>query len=655
MNLGILNQAIKKTFFSEVEKIATTGTLKQLGVQQIGLFTDTGLSEIKVATGTEKEVFFAQGILKFKAQKSFGGGYSNSPRKSITFNPKNIKEFRGVKANREIQAQKVALGFDGVDASKTLTTMLDRNDLQINIRLHGELINRVMGKNQSLYKQIYINKGKIDQFGNYTDAGSGDIIADDIIAQLDNSLFTIGYKFSDLVSYKKVERYAVAPAAMTGLLPFHSFTVSICDDGGSAALGLIQSQYTGFEVSRVGRICSVSTYKVMTPDALAGAVYSAALPVAVSLSARTVANCEVCPTGSTKVSSAKAFVLKAAIGTAVPTIAGAISTTLLGSTITQKSYLVVVPETAVNSVVIADGVADGYDTKLVGGTRDICNFPATTYTWTQTGQTFYKAPAQWKITLADTVCGTDRLAELQAHYLGSTVAIEASGECSKSYTISNYSEIVEDVACSIETYVYLAPASFESVQWVKFKASLALPTCTVDVNEIPCKAVGIIFEGIFAEDETVDENTIGYFGYDPNRILPVYIDISVNTVDPQKNLSYFPEYPVTLLQSVKIPQGFGREVMEEERYMLMDELKQWSPNLPLNNIFGFSFNTKDGKWYDYYEIFVQSPKQANSLTGMDTNDYRLGFRFEEGKGKEFETLINGIISKNGLSVDPVLL
>lgn len=655
MNLGILNQAIKKVFVTEVEKIATTGTPKQLGVQQIGLFTDTGLSEIKIATGTEKQVFFAQGVAKFKAQKSFGGGFNNSARKTVTFDPKNIKEFRGIKATKEMQGQRVALGFDGVDASKSLRTLLDRSDLQVNIRLHGALINRVMGKNQDINKQIYINKGKIDVDGNYTDAGSDDIIADDIIRQLDNSLYTVGYKFSDLISYKKIERYAVAPAAMSGLIPFHSFTTSICDDGGSAALGLIQSQYTGFEVSRLSRYNSISTYKVMTADTYSGSAYGVTTPTAVSLTQRTVANCEVCPTGSTKVDSAKAFILKAPVATSAPTIAGATSTTLIGATITQKSYLVIVPESSSNSAVIADGTADGYETKLVGGTRDICNFAAATYTWTQTSQTFFKAPSQWKITLSDTICATDRLTELQAHYPTSTVAIEKAGECVHTYTMSNYSEIVEDVACQIETYIYKAPAAFESVSWIKFKASVDVPVCVVPLEDIPCKAVGIIFEGKFASDEVVDENSIGYFGYDPDRILPVYIDISVHTVDPQKNLNYFPEYPVTLLQSVKTPQGFGRQVMEEERFMLMDELKQWNPNLALNTVFGFAFNAKDGKWYDYYEVLVQGSNRSTSLSGMDTSDYRLGFRFEEGKGKEFETLINGIISKNGLNVEPILL
>ena len=654
MHNGQSNQSFHQVMVCGVPTPLASGTFKDLAPEQIGLFAIDELGQISIATGSEDTYFqIAQGIAPFQAQgKAYGGGFSNAPRKTKEFKASDIIDFKGTKASREHRGQVVAIGYDGVDASKTITAMLDTKDLRIAVRLWGNLINKITGNSKDLKTYFYINKGCLGGC-DINSTVAAEKIADSLIESMEKSVLTYGYKFSDLVQFKKIVKYAVDPSAPTDLQQFHKFQVEICDDGSSSALGLIQAQYPTLEVTRVNRLGSISTYEVWTKDTGNVGSFVTITPSAVSLSARTVAECEVCPAGSTKVDSVKAYELKGAIGASAPTIPSAVSTTLVGSTITQKTYIVVMADTASDATVITEASNDGYTARLLSTTRDICNFTATTYAWTSKG-TATKAPKQWKITLADTACGTDRLAELQANYPGYTIAIDSTGTCAHTYTITNYSEPVEP-GCYVDSYKFKAPSAFDGVNWVEFTTTLATPDCTTPTADVPCVAAGVILESKIEEVLKVDNYMYNYYGYDPDRIDPVHIEISVQSLDPASNLCEEPEYPITKLQGIKLPRGEGRWVIEKEVGQLNYELKRRSLNPIINQKFGYEFTAKDGKFYDEYQLKFKHTWNNGGWSQQTTDTYLVSFYFEEGQGKQFETLINGLIAKQGLKIKPVYL
>lgn len=654
---GQNSQSFRQVMVSGVPTPLASGTFKSLAPEQIGLFAINENGNITIATGSEAEdVQFqlAQGIHDFAAKgKAFGGGQTNAPRKTKSFKPSEITSWKGVKSNRNHQGQKVALGYDGVDAAKTLTALLDVKDLVVNIRLWGNLINKVTGNRKDLKYKVYVNKGCLSNGCDVNSVVAGETIADSIIKQVEESHLTFGYKITDLIKVSKIKKYAVDPSAPTGLIPFHRYTVAICDDGSNAALGLVQAQYSTLEVKRIDRTSSISTYEVWTQDTFSDPNYTATAPANVSLSARTVADCETCPSGSTKVNSAKAYRLVGLAGTSAPTIPNAVSTTLIGSTVTQKTYLVVMPDSTSDSTVATEATTDGYVSTPISTTRDICNFTASTYTWV-VGGTATKAPADWKITLADDVCGNDRLAEIQATYPGLTVSTDADGTCVHTYKITNYSEPIEP-GCYPDDYRFVEPSPFAGIRWVKFITTLTTPDCTVDTVENPCVAVGVIFESKVEELPKIDTNTYFFQGYDVNRVDPVHIEVSVQSLDPNSNLCDEPEYPVTKLQSMKFPIGQGRYVMEREKEQLHFEGKNISLNPIVNDKFGFVFNAKDGKFYDEYQLGYRKQFIDGGWTDESTKSYIVSIFFEEGQGKQFETLINGLIAKQGLKLKPVYL
>jgi hypothetical protein len=657
MSQGTFNQAFPQVFVSGVPTPLSTGKMKDLAPEQIGLFThDSETGSITLASGSENELLqFAQGIHDFKAKgKEFGGGVSNAPKKSPKFKASDIVSWKGIKANRKHQGQIVALGYDGVDANKTLTAMLDTKDLIVNIRLWGNQIEKVMGNRNSMPIAINVNKGCLPISCDVNSIVAADTIADSIIAQVQKSLLTTGFKFTDLIQVSKIKKYAVNPTALTGLLQFHKFTASLTDDGSNAALGLIQSQYNSLAVKRTKRLGTTSIYEVSTQDGGVMGAYTTTTPATFSLSARTVAECEVCPAGSTKVDSAKAYELKGLANATAPVIAGSLSVTLVGSTITEKTYLVVTADTAVDATVIASGVLQGYTTRLVSTTRDICNFAASTYSWV-VGTASTKAPHSWKITLADTQCGTDRLAELQANYPGYVISIDATGTCVHTYKITNYSDAIEP-GCYPEDYRYTEPSAFEGIRWVDFVTTKITPDCIETTSTSPCVAVGVIFESMVEDYEPLTLENQFYNSYDRLRVDPTHFQISVQSLDPNSNVCEEPKYPVTKLQSIVYPRGEGAWIIEEkEKPQLNRDGYRSSINPMVNKAFGYVWNAKDGKFYDEYQLEYKTSYLSKGFSKKEDDVYISSFYFEEGQGKQFETLVNGLIAKQGLKLKPVYL
>lgn len=644
---GQLNQANRRVFVSGVSTLATTGVFKDLAPEQLGVFEVAENGVISIASGKVKKAIIAQGVADFAAAgNKNGGAFSNGARKTIEFNPKNIVAWRGIKASTAEMSDKVALGYDGVDAAKTITTLLDVKDLIVHVRLWGAPVQKVTGNAKMLRKQYYLNKGCLPSNADLTSTVSVNTLLDSFIKQVNEDKW-MGYPVTDLFSVKKVLNPATS--APGGLVGFTQYTIKLNDAGEVADLGKLQAFYPGYEVKFESRTGVQSTYSMWR-------LTSAGAPADYTSTPFSIADCETCPAGSTRTDNYKTYELVGLAATAAPIIPSQIaSPVLVGNDGVQKKYLLTMPDNSVDATVIADSLTDGYVATYLSLTRDVCTFATTTTAWVS-GTTGSKAPKTWKITLADNVCGTSRLAELQAAYPGLTIAQDVDGECSRSYVTTNYSEVIVP-GCYEEDYVYTAPAGYKDSVWIPFVTTLTSPDCTVDTVSETCTAGGLIFETKGVKRPKVNAYTYGYYGYDITDVDPVHIQVSVHSLDYTGNTCDEPLYPVTRLQSVVYPKGEGRYVMERERESLNYELKHWSTNPLVNDAYGFLFNAKEGVYYDEYQLELTSSNTVASSFGQagGSTVSLYSFYFPANQGKAFESKINSLIVDNKLDLDLIYL
>ncbi len=306
-------------------------------------------------------------------------------------------------------------------------------------------------------------------------------------------------------------------------------------------------------------------------------------------------------------------------------------------------------------------VADEYIS--VNTSAAYCNPPAgSTIAWGETGVTRSVAPKQWILTLEDTVCGTSRLAELQAAYPELVVAeIGTPGDCARAYTTTNYSDPFIDDECAVENYVYHRPdAFFSGANWVAFVATPAVtPVCTTEEVESPCVAAGIKFETAAFVNHT-SECLYGYYHYDLSDVDPVYMEITAHskvndfTASPCDQTSKI----VTKLRETKFATGSGGLIREAEYTTNLQYSKARSTNEARNQAYGLGFTSKPELWYDTYKLTVERNESQHGITGRSGDKQRTTyvFAFPVGKGKSFENLINGyILSLDNEELVPVIL
>lgn len=275
------------------------------------------------------------------------------------------------------------------------------------------------------------------------------------------------------------------------------------------------------------------------------------------------------------------------------------------------------------------------------------------------GITRTRAPKQWMITLADTICGESRLSELQTAYPDLVVAEEGTtGDCARVYTTTNYSEPFEDEECLEPTYIFYAPTPFiNEGDWKPFQTPLVNPVCETEEVEEPCVTAGIKFETAAFVQHT-GECLYGYFQYDLGDVDPVYMEITSHSHDFTQAPCDTTSQIVTKLQSVKFATGNGAFIREAERSTLEQYGFRWSTNQARNEVYGIYYSAKPGTWYDTYQLEVSRADYQHGTIGKDNdgNDMIYTFAFPSGQGKAFESLMNGyILSLDNPELTPVIL
>lgn len=287
----------------------------------------------------------------------------------------------------------------------------------------------------------------------------------------------------------------------------------------------------------------------------------------------------------------------------------------------------------------------GY-TKVAGvdGGRDICELTTPTTTAWQANGTAKRFAKAYRLTLADDICGNDRLTDVQAAYPDAVVTlVDAAGDCVHTYETTVYSQPVQD-GCSIDLLQYIAPEKFEGSLWIEVPAA-PLADGTV------CKC-GIRLE-VAVVHRTTNDATFQYFPYDASAVfleVAAGANADYNSTVPLEN-----EWVVKQIQGVKFPQGDGGYIQALEKDSLAYNLRFRADNPVLREIEGYEFQAKNGIFYDEYVLEFDFSYMVGGWSQKYTDSYSLFVYFPEGQGKEFEAAINSYIQSANIDIDPVIL
>jgi hypothetical protein len=264
-----------------------------------------------------------------------------------------------------------------------------------------------------------------------------------------------------------------------------------------------------------------------------------------------------------------------------------------------------------------------------------------TINWAANG-TLTKFGKTFRISLGDTVCGSNRLAELQAAFPNLTVTIvNAGGSCVHTYETTIFSNPVE-TGCAVEEIKFVKPQAFDGVEWSEV-ALAALPSGTTCLTGIKIEVAYI--------SRVTSEATFDYFPYDADTV-----HLTASSFDPNfNNASTREEWVVKQVRSVQFPAGFGAYVRQLEKESKGYELLERSFDPVVRENEKYSFQAQSHRYYDEYQIDFVFKTKVGGWGQEVAENYTLVLFFPESNGKQFESVVNSYLSSASIQIDPVVL
>jgi hypothetical protein len=653
-------------------------TLADLATGQIGIFdAKTNKSVTAPTYATNKVIYFAQGTPD-KSGFPAGAGVPNIYRKSQPVDGKKLLALRGKKASRG-QGEIVTLGYDGVDATKTLTAKPGET-FYYYIRLTGDPI---FNLNPDRAKGVII-LGAVqmpcaDDCSDNCSTVDCNTIADKILEDYNGHFdagqqMFVGGKF--LPGGQRANQYVqmckVAKCTEDAILTtvdYYSCSLTVADDGSQSSLGLVQAQAPGFQVTRTSRDGIFSTYTT-APNTGAGC------PSDFNQNAGTVIpNCDACAVGVLTPTSAQ-FEFKTdgelsgadltALDTVLLGLADVTSYTLtllqLDTNINIATYQVnITPATAVgatataiNAAIVAAGTVAPYvvgSTTSVGIASAFCTLPESTTAYTSNGVVCHRVEVQFKISLKDTICGTNYLAELQAAYatigvdggtVSGTVEIDSASGCVHEYTLTTFSKNCVPDNCCADDVVFPDVPAFAGTAWTPVALATGSGTCVCGIQ---------LTSNFVTRKES--ECTFGNWVHQTDW---AHIEISSHNPDWRSTDLCEVDPIATRIQNGAYPNGEGPMVVRLEKQDRMYEMDYFYLSPVLREAFDFYFEAKFDVYYDMIAVEYNFTYPSNDGFGQwDTDNYAQYFWLPEGQTGQLTTALNTYAASVPVFVDPIVL
>lgn len=619
-----LYQSFQQVFVTNSPALLAEGkTVDSLAVGQVGILDAKTYKAVTAPTYAKNK---ALKVVWGTPDINLGdfGGAPNENEYSKLIKGKSITKIRAKKAKRG-QTPLYTVGWSGdVSDNDTLSAKLGESK-NLFIKLSGSVISRLYDK-QGIVKQ-FVTTPKCTT--NCDDACGSEDIAD-LAKQLADAIN--GDK-----DFRKFIRAKVilenAPSVSTSTC--YKFGLDVCDTGDDAALGIVQASYPNETISRTGRVGSISTYTVTKDSNSAPADFENTIVL--------VPNCATCPDGYTLTAEAKVVHVRTATtvtsGNVQSAFTGEVTVNLLNSDPSFKTYVVTFATTKTDSAILSEAATAGYVANIVGVQSGICtqDEPVTT-SWAASG-TLLRQEKTYRITLADSVCGTNRLTDLQAAYPDLVISVvDSEGSCVHTYETTINSECYEE-GCAIENIVWNKPAIFEGAEWKE----VAVDNSTVTKS-------GLLIETGFVNRKTT-ECTFNSFPYE-NDI----VHVQISNYNPDYNASPCEdEWVVKQIRQVEFPQGHGQYVqhLEKESKQYDQRFRNW--DAVVREVQGYSLQADANKYYDQYvvEYFVKG--KVAGWAEEYSQAHHLNIFVPEGTGAQLEAALSSYATSAGIEEDGIAI
>jgi hypothetical protein len=631
------NGSFTRHLVSNIPAILTSGSTENLAIQQIGIFDgETYKAVTNPVYSRNKSIIIAQGMggpqVDVTRVKMSGLPGTRSEKTDIIRGSliRNFKSFRGKKGQNET----LAIGYDGADPTKTLTGRKGENKY-LWIKLTGEPITKLASP-RGLILRYSVFTG-VDQCcgPECTDCTPADInaMADSFVDQINSDPRHSGM----LRATKKT--YCSTGGTPPTTEAWDTWQLTVNDMGEETALGRVAAQYAGYEVSRYQRdnAQALSTYRMYRKSGDAPAAFTTSTTTLVP-------DCPTCPAGYTQVSAAHLFEVAQTSAAAAPSGADIVGTPqLLGESEGRKTYLVgyTMAKTVDQGYAALD--VDGVDAIYIRDSQVICTLTTpTTVAWADVGDG-KKTQRYFRLTLQDTECGTDRLAELSKAYAGiGTVTKVANAAdpntCTHTYQLPVMSNVIE-TACYTQDPLWLAPPGYKGSLWQEVIPQSDAQGCSY----------GIILEGAFVSRIT-GECTYGYYAYESDgvHIQASNYDMDYNVL-PQADDFW---WDITPLQRFTPAQNIGAQIRPFEESSKEMSLRVWSMSPAVREAEGFKLFTDPYQFYDQYALWYTKRIGVGGFSTVYEDKHLVNVYFPAGQGSAFANAINGYItSVPGLLAD----
>lgn len=620
-----LFQSLTQVFVTNSPALLANGqTVDNLAVGQIGILdAKTNLAVTAPTYANNKALKLVWGTPN--VDLGISSGFPNENEYSKLIKGKLVRAFRG-KSAVHAQTPQWTVGWSGGVSDTDTISGKAGEAKNLYIHLSGTIIERLYSK-QGITKVFVSTPPCTDDCSLGCDVQDCSVITDQIVSQINNDK-----------DFRKFIRAKAIKSCNQGLTTgsCYAFEVAICDTGDDVALGLAQAQYPTLSLYRAGRQGSISTYRVVKSTNVApaditnsGIVY--------------VPNCPTCPSGYTSVTSKFVYEVKRAdAGTA-----GALTTLI-------ADYGVIAPETAVRinyeygvstyiiALAASHAVVGTDELHFLGNSQFACTLTSpSTFSWAL-AETLENQQRKVRLTIGDTVCGSDRLAELQARYPSLSVSlVSASGSCVHTYEATITSECYS-TGCAIEDAKFTLPQIFEGVSWVLVPLT---PSTT------GCKC-GILIESAFFSNNT-NECTFDALPYE-NDV--VHVQVSNYNPDYNADVCSETDWAVKQIRQVVYPQGDGAYVQRLEKESKSYDLRERAFEPLLRELQGYSFQARTGVFYDEYVLQFETKWFTSGGWAEEyAQVFNLHVFFPEGTGAAFEAAINGYLSSAAIQEDAVVL
>lgn len=625
----------RNVFLTNLDGILQTGTSLDLAIGQIGI-VDAKTNNVSTAPNfpTVRDIQIVYGTSDRKLPK--GMFYSNANERSPIIPASKDIKFSALKAQKP-QNMIVTLGYDGVDATKTMSPRVGK-DVRVYLTLTGQPVANLVANTgnhpASLTETFDLKLPCVDECSDNCVANVDcQIVADAFIESFNTRKLPGGQFLSDYVKVTKLTHCETPSGLPT--VDCQKWTLTIADTGTQDALGAVQAQYPGDKIVRKSRDGVYSTYETTLCDNIKPAAFeNSANPV--------IPNCTTCPSGYSLVDEYTVFTIVRAGNISASTIASAYTGLIVSGSTVKLSFAngVSTFQVYVDGTSLAAQAAD--IVAQIGTVQSVCvlDGDGTTTAWTE-GDACTKAEKTYQISLKNDQCGSTFLTQLQADYegVGTVTLVETNSDtCTTLYQIVIESDNAICDTCDEEFYKFSKPADFNGAVWTEVQGQTGYgQTCVC----------GLKFESAYVQRDRKE----CFFEAVSYEVEPLFLYVSTNNPDFRDYSTLCNDdetFPVTLVQQAKYAQGYGSFVADQVKLSNFYFNKPWYNDPAVRDAIGYELGVDLQGYYDEYILEWTTPiAGTTNVSGFGfqhAETYEYHFYFPAGGGVEFQNAINAWLS-----------